>query len=230
LAFDTLFDWRQQGMSLTEQHEPNTTRLINSLRFYASLRADLLELVTGVDNARLGFLWDDTQTNFSTKRDLHRIQFDYLNQARKFGIYIATRHIDCPNKNHDDGPGEYPVSSNTGLEIKYPGQIPGKTENYIWTGHQLYQGDGNRICPCSPKNKESIHWVIDDVIYDEKVSTSIDRDKLVEIFTDIAKAIENSGDKKPRSGIRELLLRAILRINVQILPIPMDEFISKYCS
>jgi hypothetical protein len=67
------------------------------------------------------------------------------------------------------------------------------------------------------------------VVYDEQVSTSVDRDCLVEIFMDIADAVDNSGDKKPRSGIRELLLRAILRINDQLLPIPMDEFVSRYC-
>jgi len=193
---------------------------MKSFKFYASLRADLIELITDVENAEsLG--WDYTASNFSTKLDLQRIQSKYLKRARKFGIYIVTRHADCPNKNHSDD--VYATSSDTGLEIPYP------YENYLWTDHQLYQGHRYCICPCSPKNKESKHWVIEDVIYDEQVSTSIDRDSLVEIIMDIAEAVENSGNKKPRSGIRELLLRAILRINDQLLPIPMDQFVSRYC-
>ena len=202
---------------------------MNSYKFYASLRADLLELITGVDNARSSLFWDETKPNYSTRLGLQRIQSKYLKRARKFGIYIVTRHSDCPNKNHHDSPGEYPTSSDTGLEIPYPGKSSRKTKNYLWTGHQLYQGDRYCICPCSPKNKESKHWVIDDVIYDEQVSTAVDRDSLVEIFMDISEAVENSGDKKPRSGIRELLLRAIIRINDQLLPISMEEFVSKYC-
>ncbi|GLF76443.1 hypothetical protein VNPA152081_15140 [Pseudomonas aeruginosa] len=66
--------------------------------------------------------------------------------------------------------------------------------------------------------------MIDDIIY-KKSANAEDCTTIILILTDISEAIDNSADKKARSGIREHLLRAILRINDAILPISIDKYI-----
>ncbi|MGL0944869.1 hypothetical protein ACSTDY_21780 [Vibrio vulnificus] len=57
---------------------------------------------------------------------------------------------------------------------------------------------------------------------------NFDVDSLIIILGDIGDAIDSAGEKRPRSAIREWLLRAMLNINDQLLPIPMDDFVIKY--
>jgi hypothetical protein len=182
--------------------------------YYASLRAEILEVITGVENSELNLFWDDTTPNYVTKGELEEIYKKYLAEAKKFGLYVVTRHCDCPNPNH---PG-YSISNNYGLEITY------RDEYYVWSGGQMYQGPRRCVCPCSPKNKQSQHHVIDDVIYDKSSDQELCK-KIEGILYDVVKAIDCAGDKKPRSAIRENLLRAVLRLNDQLLPEPMDLFI-----
>lgn len=182
--------------------------------YYASLRSEILEVITGVENSGWSLFWDDTTPNYVTKRKLEKLYKKYLGIARSFGLYVVTRHCDCPNPKHSD----YPVSNNYGLEISY------RDENFVWNGGQMYQGPRNCICPCSPKNKESQHHVIDDVIYEMSANQELCKE-LEGILIDVVEAIDCAGDKKPRSAIRENLLCAVLRINDQLLPEKMDVYI-----
>lgn len=190
---------------------------MNIFEYYASLRSEILEIVTGVKNSGWSLYWDETTPNYITKKKLEKLYKKYLNEAEKFGLYVVTRHCDCPNSKHRD----YPVSNEYGLTITY------NDERYVWNGGQMYQGFRNCVCPCSPKNKLSQHHVIDDVIYDKNYDQELCK-KIEDILYDIVEAVDCAGDKKPRSAIRENLLRAVLRINDQLLPDPMDLYIEKY--
>ena len=192
----------------------NIGNQMDSFKYLSSLRAEILEVVTGVENSGWSLFWDNTTPNWSTKMKLEKLYARYLNEAAKFGLYIVTRHCDCPNPRHTD----YPTSNSYGLDIYY------RDESYIWNGGQIYQGKRHCTCPCSPKNKPSEHWVIDDVVY-HKDSVIDFCTKLEDILEDIYESIECADDKKPRSAIRENLLRAVLRINDQLLPEPMDSYI-----
>jgi hypothetical protein len=88
----------------------------------------------------------------------------------------------------------------------------------------MFQGDRICICPCSAENRPTKHWVIDDIIYDRGANQDL-CNSLEDIFLDINEAVNSSGDKMPRSAIREYLLRAALRINDQLLPEPMNKYI-----
>lgn len=90
----------------------------------------------------------------------------------------------------------------------------------------MYQGNRYCACPCSSTKELTDHWVIDDVVY--KQGSDLDQcEKLEYILRDIYKSTECAGDNKPRSAIRENLLRAVLRINDELLPEPMDSYIKK---
>ena len=187
------------------------------LEYYASIRKDLLFAITGVEDSSYGLGWDDATPNSATRETLKGILRQYVREARRFGLYVVTRHCDCPNPRHEG----YPVENLYGLSIVY------KDDNYIWTGGDLYQGKRFCNCPCVSNNDMSDHWVIDDVIYDKNVDQEICR-ALESVLTDISIAIEKSGDGRSRSAIREFLLKAIIEINDKILPVPMDDYI-KHC-
>ncbi|MCF6255516.1 MAG: hypothetical protein L3J98_12240 [Gammaproteobacteria bacterium] len=185
-------------------------------KYYTSLRAEILEVVTGVENSGWSLFWDETTPNCVTKNRLEKLYQRCLGEAKDYGLYVVTRHCGCTNPKHS----EYPVSNEYGLEIIY------KDSNYVWNGGQMYQGIRSCVCPCSSKNKLSEHNVIDDVLYEKNADQELCK-KLEDILTDVVEAIESARDKNPRSAIRENLLRAVLRINDQLLPEPMDSYIQK---
>lgn len=141
--------------------------------------------------------------------------------AKHFGVYVVTRHSSCPNKQHNKN-FDYPTSNNFGLDIKYG------DPRYKWTMYQLFQGERYCSCACSDMNKPTNHWVIDDFVYDKEMVRNFDADKLINILSDIVEAIDSAGEKRPRSAIREWLLRAVLNINDELLPISMDDFVTRY--
>lgn len=183
--------------------------------FYVSLRKDILRTITGVENSGYSLFWDDSTPNWITKNKLESLLDKYLLRAQSFGIYIVTRHCDCPNFRHGD---DYYITNTFGLDIKY------RDECFTWNGGQLFQGSRKCTCPCSKRNKETEHHVIDDIIYKNDANFDVCKN-LEDIILDINSAIECSSDRKPRSAIREHLLRAVININDQLLPEPMDKYI-----
>ncbi len=189
-------------------------------QFYANLRSQLKKVITGVQDAD-GLFWDNTTPNSSIRRELESLLTANLELvAKHFGVYVVTRHSSCPNKQHNNF--HYPTSNNFGLDIKYG------DSRYKWTMYQLFQGERYCICACSDMNKPTNHWVIDDFVYDKEMERNFDADKLINILSDIVEAIDSAGEKRPRSAIREWLLRAVLNINDELLPISMDEFVTRY--
>lgn len=184
--------------------------------YYSSLRHEILGVVTGVEDTGWNLLWDNTTPNSSTKNELGKLYAKYLQLASNFGLYVFTRHFDCPSTTH-------PEDSDSGI---YEFDVVYGDDRYIWTGSQMYQGKRYCVCPCSSKNEMTDHWVIDDVVY-KKGSDIGQCEKLEDILKDIYESIERAGDNKPRSAIRENLLRAVLRINDELLPEPMDLYIKK---
>lgn len=187
---------------------------MNRFDYYSNLRSSLIEIISGVENSNGSIFWDNTQPNWKTKNKIDKVLKENLMRARDFGLLVVTRHLDCENKHHSG----YPISNDYGIKIEY------KDTSYVWNGGQLYQGKRFCICPCSNKNKQTEHWVIDDVIY----ASDADIDfcsSLESIISDISQAQNCAKDKIPRSAIREYLLRALLKINDQLLPAPMDNYI-----
>jgi hypothetical protein len=188
---------------------------VNLFKYYSDLRTEILEVVTGVENSSgSSFFWDDTTPNWATKSKLEKLYARCLVGAAKYGLYVVTRHCDCPNPKHS----EYPVSHNYRLEVKY------RDGDYIWNGGQMYQGSRHCVCPCSIKNSATNHPVIDAVIYSRNADQEL-CSRLEDVLSDINESIVCAGEKKSRSAIRENLLRAVLRINDQLLPEPMDSYI-----
>ncbi|WP_236182891.1 hypothetical protein [Pseudomonas sputi] len=189
---------------------------MTTLKFYLSLREEILKNISGVENSHEYYSWDDTSPNWLTKSRLDSLLEKYILIARNLGVYIVTRYANCDNPKHE----WYPTTNRYGIKIPY------QDERFVWAGEQLYQGDRFSTCPCSPKNQPHKNWVIDDIIYDKKFNAE-DCETIALILQDVKMAVEKSGDKKVRSGIREYLLRAVLRINDAILPKSVDDYIAE---
>lgn len=187
---------------------------MNLFEYYVVLRSEILAVITGVENSGHSLFWDTTTPNSITKGRLEKLHAKYLAEAKSFGLLMVTRHSYCPNPKHEG----YPVSNKYGLDIRFRGN------GYIWNGGQFYQGKRTCICPCSSSNKVAEHDVIDEIIYEEHADTGV-CERLEIILSDINESINCAGDKKPRSAIREYLLRAVLRINDELLPEPVDAYI-----
>ncbi len=190
-------------------------------QYCISLRKELVILVTGIHDAGFSLYWDNTTPNYVTKRRLQELYNRYLKQAADFGLYLVTRHADCSYKNHNtmtDGESDYVLSDEYGLNVSY------RDSRYIWGGDQMYQGTMTCPCPCSPETEPKPHHIIQDIIYSKDTDLTNARN-IYSILSDIYYAIDQSGDKQSRSGIREYLLRAILQLNDMILPVPVEDYI-----
>ena len=179
------------------------------------MRRDLLSIVRGVENANGYFTWDTTTPNSTTRFRLFNLLQKHLLTAEKFGVYCVTRHCSCPRSEHTD----YII------EKARHGVREFKDEAFKWPGAQLYQGERVSVCPCKLGEKPSNHHVIDDLVI-RKHGTTKRHDRLVDALSDLQDAADNARDNKPRSAIREYLLRAIISLNEGILPQGVDEYIA----
>ncbi|MEX5353334.1 hypothetical protein WCE02_18515 [Pseudomonas juntendi] len=188
---------------------------MDAFEFNVSLREDILKVISGVENANGYWGWDDTTPNWITKNRLETLLEKYVLMAKELGLYVVTRYATCANPRHE----WYPTTNRYGITIPY------QDERFVWGGEQLYQGERTSTCPCSPKNKPHKNHVIDDIIY-EQTANAEGCKQIALILEDLSEAIGKSRDNKSRSGIREYLLRAVLRLNDAILPQSVDEYIA----
>lgn len=187
--------------------------------YLVGLRRELLTAITGIEDAGFSLFWDNTTTNYVTRRRLNAILKGHISEARKFGILIVTRHTDCGRRGHYRNADQhgYITSNAYGLDIPY------RDPRFEW-GDFLFQGLRSEPCPCAKTDDVIQHHVIDDVVY-EPSAVSADCKIIYHVLSDLQSAIDASGDKQPRSGIREYLLRAISQLN-DILPATVDEHIT----
>lgn len=186
-------------------------KIINLL---IEVRQEILGILGAIEDASDGMGWDTTRSNSSARGDLQRLLKKHLPLAEKFGIYVVTRHCSCPSPIHNDhviSKGRHGIRNRN-------------NQNFIWTGEQLFQGDRHSVCPCTSSAKPTKHWVIDEMVIRLHGATKRHH-VFVNAIGDVNQAIENAGDNKPRSAIREYLLRAVLKLNDGILPQSVSEYI-----
>lgn len=183
--------------------------------YLTCLREGILEEIGLVENADRPLFWDTTRPNYLTRNRLRVLFEKALDGAQNFGLYISARHCHCGSIRHVP---EYIMESIAGVAISY------RDSRYVWS-QPLHQGEEDSFCPCKGKKIESAHWVIYDVIY-EKTADQEFCSTLERVLNQVYEAFHQAGDKKPRSGIRECLLLALLIINDEILPQSVDAYIA----
>lgn len=190
---------------------------MDRFEYLVDLRKQIAAEISGVDDAAFSLFWDDTRPNWLTRARLLGL-FDLARDgAEAFGLYVAARHCECGSKSHCD---TYMMAPVGGRPIAY------RDPAFIWSD-PLDQGEQDCPCPCTSSNRHKRHWVIRDVLFDKTADRAF-CDALERILGDLYEAKQRAGDKKPRSGIREHLLRALLAVNDQILPETIDEYIAQH--
>lgn len=197
--------------------------------FYVNLRRDLLTIISGVKDAKQGWGWDNTTPNYTTQRKLQRLFNHSCLQIAAFGFYVIKRHAGCDNPNHNKlGFSQYTDCDDYIIEMPDGSLGQYKDPKYIYGG-QFDNLDAESRCPCSKKMQAPPHYYMLEAIYDsDKDQETFDR--MFDILDDVYWAIRQSKDGRPRSGIREYLLRAVLKINDELLPAPMHEYIERQIS
>ena len=185
--------------------------------FLVDLRRQILNTVSGIDNANNYLWWDNTTPNSTTRHRLRDLLNKSLNDSAKFGFYVVTRHCHCGKRSHQ---ADYLMTDPYGLDVTF------RDSRYVWSGNQFHQEERFEVCPCSKKNEPLKHNVIEDVIYDPTSDQKF-CGQVFGVLSDIHAALEEAGDKRPRSAIREYLLRAVLTLNDSILPEPVEAYIGR---
>lgn len=190
--------------------------------YLVNLRRSILETVNGIENAESFLWWDNTTPNYRIRSRLQEVLRKAIREVAPFGVFVVTRHLDCGRKSHEKASDDngYVWSNPYGLEITW------RDGRFVWDGDQLFQGTRIGSCPCSLSSDTSNHHVIDDIIYSPEACRSLCK-TIYHILSDLQSAIEESGDRQPRSGIREHLLRAILILNDAIMPLSVEAHINE---
>ena len=188
--------------------------------YFVSLRQEIINATTGIVDAGFSLYWDDTTPNYITRRQLSSMFDRRTQEAAKFGVLVITRHSDCGRRGHNSKTDQhgYLTTNTYGIDIPY------RDQRFVWDGDQFFQGTRLEPCPCSKSGQFIEHHVIDDVVFAK--DNNLKRCKIIaNILSDLRSAIDASGDKQPRSGIREYLLRAIIQLNDVILTVGVDDHI-----
>lgn len=187
------------------------------LEFLVDTRQRLMREISGTQNAG-SLYWDDTRSNFLTQNSVKALFIAVRKNAEALGLAVVNCHWHCGRTSHRE---EYYVSTIMGRNIAY------RDPAFAWVS--LSHSEAECTCPCSPDTNATKHSILTEIIY-IKGADSRFFNALASILQDIYRAMENAGRKRPRSGIREYLLRALLATNDQILPQSVDEFIASQTS
>lgn len=176
---------------------------MNILDYYDEMRSDIWKIITGTKNAD-SYCWDETTPNRDTRKWLRFLILGrYLSKASQFGLYMMTVYENCDRPYHRN-------FSNLPNKKK-PIEIGDK--RFEWYDFRYTKEIEYTICPCNFFSKiPSDHYVYYTAFFYKRKSTELPS-AIGSILSDVAMAIANAGDKMPRSGIREYLLRSIIKID-----------------
>lgn len=183
--------------------------------FLTRLRTSVAAEISGVQDAKGYLPWDNTRPNYLTKSSLARLFDDAREGAEHFGVHVVHRHSSCGSKRHVRDFFMENVGDN---ELTYG------DARFEWR-YPLDQRLMKRPCPCGGDRGRE-HWVLMDVLFAKSADQAF-CEVVERILSDLSEAVLNAGDRKPRSGIRERLLRSLLVINDNIRPDSLDAYIAE---
>ena len=191
---------------------------ISFFEYLVFIRSEIIKIITGVENST-GLGWDDASPNWSTKSRLISLKSKYLLRSKKYGVEVVTRVNHCDNPEHYNIYDGFFTVDGKDFYLVYPSER--HVMIYIDNEYKCFK------CPCSKNNEYKRNKVQFFLIYNKENNEFL-CSSLGDIFMDIQFAIDAAEDNKVRSGIREYLLRALLKINDLILPESVDSYIKKY--
>lgn len=189
------------------------------INLYAELRNRIFSVLAAIDDVSGQLPWTDVTPNSSTASNLQGLRAFLLERGEQYGFYVLGRHKYCGSSRHKAAADEndYVMDEVKGCRVKF------KEERFVWfIAHD--QGYVWETCPCSRSGTIKKHYVLKDIVYDRGSDQEICRILHI-VYCRLDAAISCAGYRKPRSGIREQLLWALLALNDAILPMSVDDYI-----
>lgn len=198
--------------------------------FYVNLREDILAILREVQDAEPSGGRDYSKPNSSIRHNLEKIFERYSELASRYGFYRIEAHSYCDNVNstHAGSAGSLYVGKINGRRIfikedRYAYYDDCLDAVYRLGGDFGYEPQSCK-CPCSENAEPTKHNIVEGVLFDIKSDQPVCR-SILSILESVYSSVLSADNRRPRSAIREDLLRAILKINDQLLPLPMEELI-----
>lgn len=201
---------------------------MSPLDYFGQLRKDLLSEIGWTRDSDSD--WSQGRCNKDTQKSVLLLLDKYLRHSRSFGVYLVTEHFEDPKyRSNSDGividDGKPVVRGDrayTWGEQLYIGTL-GQRRPYLYDEHFRSEDAIGSFIVREMRRKEKNEMVTESLVFKPDIPVS---GAVNQILGDIAKAAARAGDRQPRSGIREYLLRAVIRINEVILPITVDQYLS----
>lgn len=184
--------------------------------YLTRLRTSVIAEISGVQDAKSFLAWDDTRPNHLTKTNLTQLFEDARKGAERFGVFVVHRHSSCGSKRHVE---DYLMERGVADALAYG------DARFVWR-YPLDQRSMDRPCPCGGDQGRE-HWVLMDVLF-ARNADKVFCEVVEAVLSDLFGAVLNAGDRKPRSGIRERLLRALVVINDNIRPDRLEAYIAAH--
>lgn len=200
----------------------------NELYAAAKLRSNILGLIGAIrDSPKSALRFNDPSPNWLTSNKLKQCLKDYEELLFGLGAKRVYLHGPCGSKHHTDlaspvygHSGYWRYELESGLsddDLATDGVIfidgtPMETVFDTALANQIFS---TRPCPCGLGETTSEHTVSEYFLWPRKSDSQLE--ELAGMTLTLSAAVRASKDRKRRSGIRELLLQALIKLDDMIL-------------
>lgn len=200
----------------------------DELQVAAKLRSDIVYLVGAIRDSSQGWMrFNDPSPNWLTSGRLKNCLDEYEQSLIRIGALRVHLHGPCGSHKHEElashvyGHGGYwRYELDGGLsdaDLAADGCIVvnGRPMETVFDDALASQTGSTRPCPCMLGETAAEHTVSEYFLWPRRNESRLV--ELVELTLTLKRAIDKSEDRKRRSGIREFLLQALIKLDDMIL-------------
>lgn len=196
----------------------------DQLEAAARLRSNVISLIGGVKDSPSGWMrFNDPSPNWLTSGRLKECLEDYETALVRLGAVRILLHAPCGSPLHESSaPNVYGHSGYWRYELAKDRRAPETVEHErivvdgvpmqtVFDDAVAEQVSSTRPCPCQPDKKANEHSVSPYFLWPLGKDSRLG--ELAELTLTMRDAIQRSEDHKRRSGIRELLLQVLIKLD-----------------
>lgn len=195
------------------------------------LRQKIIDMIAGVEDATdLG--WSDTSPNWLTDSRLNEFIKEAIQRLEGVGVVRIEGYAPCGASKHEalaakasDGSGYWRlVVDGRAPEAKWLKGIDKVELDGIGMDVSAFDFIRPKSCPCQPKSKTNNASVVE--FFAWRTHSRTKNGSLVSVVEILKEARRKSQEKRPRSGVREQLLRGLLMLEATIAPVSAADHIA----
>lgn len=161
--------------------------------------------------------WAGAPQNWNYHQHVTQVFWGLAEKLGRSEVCTLYRHANCGRTRH---PASGYAFEDNHLAIK-------RNDDERYRFRALFSLSGRRPCPCGNRSRYDAHKI--EVVLAFPVGIlDFHQRQLIEVLEHLGNSVELSDRSRPRSAIREALLRCILTLNDCILPQTVDQFVEQY--